>query len=100
MKSLGTVIHEARKQHGKTLQVVSGKVGVSVALLSLTEQDNYVPKPDVIVKLAELLGGDADQWCGLAGKLTPKAEKFFAMIARDDPAAYRLLLKLRAKKDA
>jgi transcriptional regulator with XRE-family HTH domain len=67
-------------------------VGVSPALLSLTEQDKHVPPKELIVKLAQLLGGDADQWCGMAGKITPKAEAHLAKMAKDDPMFFRSMI--------
>lgn len=92
MKTLGETIYEARKARRKTLHVLSQEVGVSPALLSLTEQGKHVPPNELIAKLAEALGGDADQWCGLAGKLTPKTEAKLAQIARNDPLFFRSMI--------
>jgi transcriptional regulator with XRE-family HTH domain len=92
MLSLGKTISEARKRHRKTLHALSEEVGVSPALLSLTEQDKHVPPKELIVKLATVLGGDADHWCGLAGKVTPSVEKSLAKIAKDDPIFFRSMI--------
>jgi transcriptional regulator with XRE-family HTH domain len=93
MQSLGRTIYEARRAQKKTLHAVSQQVGVSPALLSLTEQDKHVPPMALIVLLAEVLKGDADRWCGLAGKMTPDAEATFARIAKDNPIFFRSMLK-------
>lgn len=92
MLSLGKTISQARKQHRKTLHALSDQVGASPALLSLTEQDKHVPTKELIVKLASALGGDADYWCGLAGKVTPAVEESLAKIAKDDPILFRSMI--------
>ena len=95
MESLGQIIHAARKSKRFTLQQLGQQIDASAGLLSLIEQDKHIPPNNVIVKLAELLGGDANQWCGMAGKVTPNAEKAFAKIAREDPVFFRTMLKPR-----
>jgi len=92
MKSLGQTIYEFRKREQKTLHALSRKIGVSPALLSLVEQDKHVPPKELIVKLAHALNGDADRWCGLAGKITPKAEATLAEIAKNDPLFFRSMI--------
>jgi len=93
MGTLGQAVYEARKRLRRTLHVLSGEIGVSPALLSLIEQDKHVPPNELIVKLAAALGGDADQWCGLAGKLTPDAQSKLAALAKDDPIFFRSMIK-------
>ena len=98
MLSLGRTISEARKKHRKTLHVLSEEVGVSAGLLSLTEQDKHVPPKELIVKLAAALGGDADRWCGLAGKVTPYVEAKLAEIAKDDPILFRSMIARKGRE--
>jgi hypothetical protein len=61
--------------------------------LSLTEQDKHIPPKALIVRLAEVLNGDPDQWCGLIGKVTPEAEASLARTAKNDPMFFRSMLK-------
>jgi transcriptional regulator with XRE-family HTH domain len=98
MATLGQTIHEARRAQKKTLHNVSEQVGVSPALLSLTEQDKHIPPKALIVRLAEVLKGDADQWCGLAGKVTPNAEATLAEVAKDNPIFFRSMLKRKGSR--
>jgi len=96
--TLGKTIYDARKMRRKTLHVLSEEIGVSPGLLSIIEQDKHIPPTELIVRLAGALGGDADQWCSLIGKVTPKAEAAFSKIAKDDPMFFRSMLKKRGGK--
>ena len=81
-----------------TLCAVAKKVDVSAALLSMIENNNHQPKRKLIVELAEVLDGDADYWCSLAGRVTPESEKTFAELAREDPDAYRYFRTLAGRE--
>jgi transcriptional regulator with XRE-family HTH domain len=93
--ALGKMLHEARRAKKKTLRGLAAEIGISAALLSLIEQGKHVPPKELIVRLAEHLGGDATQWCAIAGQVTPEAERKLAQIARQDPMFFRAMLHRR-----
>lgn len=92
MESLGQIVHKARKAQKKTLHKLSAEADVSPGLLSLIEQDKHTPPKELIVRLAQVLKGDADQWCGLVGKITPNAEATLAEVAKTQPIFFRKML--------
>ena len=90
--TLGSAIRSARKGRGITLRKFAKEMEISAGLLSMIEQDAHVPPAELIAKCAKALQADADLWCGLAGKLTPTAEKSLARLARKDPLFFRRLI--------
>ena len=96
---LGQHIVVRRKAMGFTLRSLAKKLDVSASLLSMIEQGKHVPSPSLIVKLAEIMGADADEWCALAGKITPEAEGALADLAREDPEGFRFLRKLVERRN-
>lgn len=90
--SLGQRILQARKAQRRTLRETAKAAMISPALLSLIEQDKHVPSRDVIVRLANLLNGDPDRWCGLAGRVTPELEARLARLANEEPEFFRKLV--------
>ena len=93
MDSLGTRIVGKRREKCDTLRHVAAEAGISPALLSLIERDRHKPSPQIIVRLATVLGGDADEWCGLLGKMTPDTESELARIASKDPVFFRSMVR-------
>lgn len=91
MSALGLEVRNARRRLRFTLTYTASKCGISPATLSLIERGLQTPSPHQIVKMATVLRSDADQWCGLIGKITPEAEKWFAQIAAEDPHLFRTL---------
>ena len=89
MKTVGQHIAEARRGQHKTLRSLAKDADVSPALLSMIEHGKQRPSKELIVRLAVLLDGDADMWCGLAGLVTPDAENRLAALAKDDPMFFR-----------
>ena len=92
-KTLGQLVVAARRSRRKTLRSLAREVDISAALLSLIERDKHRPPSRVITRLAGALGGDADQWCGLAGRIAPDIEANLAGLAKEDPESYRLFLR-------
>ena len=91
--SLGQVVRLQRRKSRLTLRSAAANLDVSPSLLSLIEQDKHVPPADLITKLARMFGGDPDQWCGLAGTLTPGAEASLAEIAKEQPEYFRTMIR-------
>lgn len=91
--SLGRLIRDARRAQGATLRAFAAKMQISASLLSLIEQGEHMPDSELITRLATALGQDADYWCGLAGTLTPCAERSLADLARRDPEFFRIMVE-------
>lgn len=90
-ESIGQHIRAARCRLLKTLRATAKEAGVSPGLLSMIEQDKHAPTRELISRLADLLEGDVEQWCGLAGKVTPETESAMARLARTNPDFLRTL---------
>lgn len=97
MVTLGTEILAARKKKRITLRFLANSLKVSPSLLSLIEHDKQKPSKELVVKLASVLESDPDEWCGLAGMITPEAESHFANLAREDPMFFRNMVKRLGK---
>lgn len=91
--TLGVEIRESRRRSRKTLRQVASEAVITAGLLSLIERDKYKPSPEIITRLARALGGDTDQWCGLAGTISPDAKERLARIAAEKPRFFRQLLE-------
>jgi len=74
------------------LRAAAAKADISPALLSLIERDLHVPPKEVLVRLAGVLEGDADQWCGLIGTITPDTEAALARKAVENPDFFRTMV--------
>ena len=73
-----------------TLRQFAEKVGISATFLSKVERGEFdPPKADNVIKMAELLGVDADELLSLANKVDPELEK----IIKEQPTALPDLLR-------
>lgn len=92
MDSFGQNLIVARKSSRKTLRALAKEIGVSPSLLSLIEHNKQRPSKELVVRLAKILGANPDEWCGLAGMITPDSERRLADFARSDPMLFRNLV--------
>ena len=73
-----------------TLRQFATAVGISPTFLSKVERGEFdPPKAENIIKMAELLGVDADELLSLANKVDPELER----IIKEQPAALPDLLR-------
>lgn len=93
-RPLGIQVAEARRRSSKTLRALAAELDVSPALLSLIEQGKQDPSRDLVEKLAAKLGGDADGWCALIGRVRPELESRLAELAKTDPDRFRVFRTL------
>lgn len=91
--TLGAAIRAARKDAGVTLRSFAASMGISASLQSMIEQGDHRPDTALISRMAAALGKDADLWCGMAGRLTPMAEKSLSRLARKDPMFFRHMVE-------
>lgn len=89
MTTLGKEILSFRKKKRVTLRALASTVKVSPSLLSLIEHGKQKPGKELIVELALALDANEDEWCGLAGMITPKAESCLADLAREEPMFFK-----------
>lgn len=87
--TLGEEILSRRRKAHKTLRFTAQEADISASLLSLIEREKHTPSREVIERLASVLGGDVDRWCGLAGRITTEAEESLAKLAIEQPEFYR-----------
>ena len=64
--TLGEYIRRLRRRSKKSLQELSDTTGLSVSHISRLENDNALPSPDAVVRLATALEGDLDRMLELA----------------------------------
>lgn len=64
--TLGEYIRHLRRRKGWNLQEMAKETGLSHSHLSRLENDNNLPNPETVVKLAGALGGDLDHMLALA----------------------------------
>lgn len=86
--NLGRTIRAARKAKGLTLHALGKAAGLSPALLCLIENGVYTARREHIVLLANLMGASEDDWCLMAGQLSPKIESALIALANDNPALF------------
>lgn len=73
-----------------TLRQFAATVGISATFLSKVERGEFdPPRAEHIIKMAELLGVDADELLALANKVDPELEK----IIKEQPTALPDLLR-------
>src|SRR5690349_16983568 len=75
---LATVLKTRRAERQITQQQLSEKLGVSVAYVSMLENGEKVPSPDLVPKLAESLAYPADQLLLMMGRLPADVDAVFA----------------------
>jgi transcriptional regulator with XRE-family HTH domain len=74
------------------LRPTAHELGISPGLLSLIERDRHRPRKQLIARIARLLGEDADDWCALAGVVSPQTEAMIAKVAREKPLFFRQMM--------
>lgn len=65
----GKLVRMARARNDMTLRVLASRVGVSTAFLARFENGDGIPSEKNLVKIAKVLGLDADTVICLAGKV-------------------------------
>ncbi len=91
----GKRVRDLREERVRTdptfsLRQFAERVGISATFLSKVERGEFdPPKAENIIKMAELLGVDADELLSLANKVDPELEK----IIKEQPTALPDLLR-------
>ena len=80
-KTFGDTIREMREAQGLGLRVAADRLGISPAYLSRIERGKErPPKPDVIKRIATLLGGDPDLLFRLAESTDPSLAEYIHLV--------------------
>ena len=80
-RSFGATIREMRDAQQMGLRVAAGRLGISPAYLSRIERGKErPPKPDVIKRMATLLGGDPDLLFRLAESTDPDLAEYIHVV--------------------
>lgn len=80
-KTFGDTIREMREAQGMGLRVAADRLGISPAYLSRIERGKErPPKPDVIKRIATLLGGDSDLLFRLAESTDPSLAEYIHLV--------------------
>ena len=80
-KSFGEIIREMREAQDIALRAAAERLGISPAYLSRIERGKErPPKPDVIKRLATLLGGDPDLLFRLAESTDPDLAEYIHLM--------------------
>lgn len=80
-KTFGNTIREMREAQNMGLRVAADRLGISPAYLSRIERGKEKPpKPDVIKRIAMLLGGDADLLFRLAASTDPSLAEYIHLV--------------------
>lgn len=92
-KPFGETVREMRQARGIGLRAAAERLEISPAYLSRIERGKErPPKPEVVKRIALLLGGDADVLFKLAQSTDPDLAGFFHEV----PAAARFLRAARS----
>jgi transcriptional regulator with XRE-family HTH domain len=78
-----------RRRKRWQLQDVAGATGLSITHLSRIENDNALPNPDTVVKLASALDGELEQMLELANCLPREILERLVRRADDEDSALR-----------
>ena len=92
-RTFGTRVREARLAKSITLRELARRLGISAAFQTLIEQDRNIPTSELIERTSKELELDANELCGLVGKLTPDVERTLSKVARTDPKFFRTLVE-------
>lgn len=80
-KSFGETIREMREAQDMGLRAAADRLGISPAYLSRIERGKeHPPKPDVIKRIATLLGGDPDLLFRLAESTDPSLAEYIHLV--------------------
>ena len=94
-KQFGETIREMREAQALGLRVAAERLGISPAYLSRIERGKErPPKPELVKKLARLLGGDADLLFRLAASTDPDIAEYMNLVP-NVPEFLRAAMALR-----
>lgn len=100
-KRFGKLLREKRKAKGFSLRKFAEMVGVSPTYLSQVEQGNIdPPTAERVKKMAELLGENADEFVGLAGRVPEDVPDLIQKRPTQMPELLRVASVLTAKQIA
>ncbi len=98
-KGFGATVREMRAAQGLGLRVAAERLGISPAYLSRIEREKErPPKPELIKKIARLLGGDADLLFRLADSTDPDVAEYMNLVPKV-PEFLRTAMALRLTSD-
>jgi transcriptional regulator with XRE-family HTH domain len=94
-KTFGAAVREMREAQGLGLRVAAERLGISPTYLSRIEREKErPPKPELIKKIARLLGGDADLLFRLADSTDPDVAEYMNLVPKV-PEFLRTAMALR-----
>ena len=94
-KGFGDTIREMREAQALGLRTAADRLGISPAYLSRIERGKErPPKPDLVKKMARLLGGDADLLFRLADSTDPDIAEYVNLVP-NVPQFLRTAMSLR-----
>src|SRR5947199_2249577 len=80
-KAFGETIREMREAQELGLRVAAERLGISPAYLSRIERGKELPpKPELVKRMARLLGGDPDLLFRLADSTDPEIAEYVNMV--------------------
>ncbi len=89
-KRFGTFIRREREASDLGLREMAKMIGVSPTYLSKIERDEFPPPAeDKVIKIAEIIGSDADELLALAGKVSSE----LTQIIREHPREMAALVR-------
>lgn len=91
--TFGARVRTVRLGKRITLRELAKRLGISPAFQTQIEKDQSVPTSELIERIAKELELDANELCGLAGKLTPDAQRTLSRLARRDPKIFRSMIE-------
>jgi len=98
-KGFGEIIREMREAQNLGLRVAAERLGISPAYLSRIERGRErPPKPELVKKMARLLGGDADLLFRLADSTDPDIAEYMNLVP-NVPEFLRTAMALRLTSD-
>lgn len=91
LQHFGDVLRKRRIEKGFSLRKFAELVDISPTYLSLVEtgKADYAPAVERVLKMAELLGADPDQWIALAGRMPDDVKKIILKDPEQMPALLR-----------
>lgn len=98
-KAFGETIREMREAQSLGLRAAAERLGISPAYLSRIERGKErPPKPELIKKIARLLGGDADLLFRLSTSTDPDIAEYLNLVP-NAPEFLRTAMTLRLTSD-
>lgn len=90
-EAFGEKLRRERTSAKITLRKFAAQLGVSPTYVSQVEQGNFPPMTaERATKIAEILGGDADEWVALADRIPDDLEERVRKHPKDMPELMRL----------